>query len=262
MGMGFLQSIEKFASVSGGGGLSRSGNGSVNRCRGRSRIGSLGIGVSSLPILVLVFLCTSIMMGASCVYVDGFALQPVLTGRHFRVQNMKKNKGCKVISWHQTHLSRSFCLNVSDDVDDYADGEDNNDEEDNDDEKKTENIQDFLGEDSSVEQDESPESDAFTDLNWRVEKLRLEEANTRRFLKAGPRFLPYDECTKWVQAWNRWESEEEWKSWIDEGEKRNSYIPARPDEYYGNRGEWKGWDHFLGNVVEDEGDDDYSDDFQ
>ena len=49
------------------------------------------------------------------------------------------------------------------------------------------------------------------DLNWRIEKLRLEEANKRRFLKSGPRFLPYEECQKWVQAWgNRWESAEEW----------------------------------------------------
>ena len=49
------------------------------------------------------------------------------------------------------------------------------------------------------------------DLSWRVEKLRLEEANTRRFLKAGPRFLPYDECKKWVQAWGeRWTSAQEW----------------------------------------------------
>ena len=55
------------------------------------------------------------------------------------------------------------------------------------------------------------------DLSWRVEKMRLEEANTRRFLKARPRFLPYEECRKWVKAWNRWESEEDWKGWIDEG---------------------------------------------
>ena len=48
------------------------------------------------------------------------------------------------------------------------------------------------------------------DLSWRVEKLRLEEANTRRFLKAKPRFLPYEECRKWVQAWGRWTSEEDW----------------------------------------------------
>jgi hypothetical protein len=49
------------------------------------------------------------------------------------------------------------------------------------------------------------------DIGWRVEKLRLEEANKRRFLKSGPRFLPYVECKKWVQAWGeRWTSAEEW----------------------------------------------------
>jgi len=48
------------------------------------------------------------------------------------------------------------------------------------------------------------------DLSWRVAKLRLEEANTRRFLKARPRYLPYDECRKWVQAWNRWDNEQDW----------------------------------------------------
>ena len=57
------------------------------------------------------------------------------------------------------------------------------------------------------------------DLSWRVEKMRLEEANTRRFLKSRPRFLPYEECRKWVKAWNRWDSEEDWKRWIDEGKK-------------------------------------------
>lgn len=86
------------------------------------------------------------------------------------------------------------------------------------------------------------------DLSWRVEKLRLEEANTKRFLKAGPRFLPYEECCKWVQAWNRWDNEEDWKRWIMEGEKRNSYIPAWPDEYYGRLGQWISWDHFLGKA--------------
>jgi hypothetical protein len=49
------------------------------------------------------------------------------------------------------------------------------------------------------------------DLNWRVQKLRLEEENKRRFLKAKPRFLPYDDCQRWVQAWgHRWTSEEDW----------------------------------------------------
>mmetsp|Transcript_14895 Transcript_14895/g.33591 ORF Transcript_14895/g.33591 Transcript_14895/m.33591 type:complete len:220 (-) Transcript_14895:249-908(-) len=80
------------------------------------------------------------------------------------------------------------------------------------------------------------------DLNWRVEKLRLEEANTRRFLKSGPRFLPYEECQKWVQAWGeRWTSETEWNDWISAGEKRNSYIPSRPQEYYTRTGDWVSW---------------------
>ena len=48
------------------------------------------------------------------------------------------------------------------------------------------------------------------DLSWRVAKLRLEEANRKRFLKARPRYLPYDECRKWVEAWNRWDSEQDW----------------------------------------------------
>lgn len=48
------------------------------------------------------------------------------------------------------------------------------------------------------------------DLSWRVAKLRLEEENRRRFLKAKPRYLPYDECRKWVQAWNRWDNEQDW----------------------------------------------------
>jgi len=84
------------------------------------------------------------------------------------------------------------------------------------------------------------------DLSWRVEKLRLEEENIRRFLKAKARFLPYEECRKWVHAFNRWSTEQEWKDWIEMGEKRNSYIPSRPDEYYTDTGDWISWDHFLG----------------
>ena len=76
------------------------------------------------------------------------------------------------------------------------------------------------------------------DLSWRVEKMRLEEQNKERFLKAQPRFLPYDECRRWVQAFGRWETEDDWRQWISMGEKRNSYIHSRPDEYYGRLGQW------------------------
>ena len=50
-----------------------------------------------------------------------------------------------------------------------------------------------------------------SDLAWRVEKLRLEEANKRRFLKARPIFLPYADARKWVQAWGkRWLTAQDW----------------------------------------------------
>lgn len=85
------------------------------------------------------------------------------------------------------------------------------------------------------------------DLTWRVEKLRLEEQNKRRFLKSGARFLPYEECRKWVQAWGKsyWQTRDDWYSWIAMGEKRNAYIPSRPDEYYTKSGDWISWEHFL-----------------
>jgi hypothetical protein len=49
------------------------------------------------------------------------------------------------------------------------------------------------------------------DLSWRVEKMRLEERNKQRFLKAKPRFLPYEDVAKWVQAWGqRWKTQQDW----------------------------------------------------
>jgi len=64
-----------------------------------------------------------------------------------------------------------------------------------------------------VEEDDFEGNDSgsvLEDLDWRVAKLKLEENNTKRFLKAKPRYLPYAECRKWVAAWNRWETAEEW----------------------------------------------------
>eukprot|EP00978_Attheya_sp_CCMP212_P020343 scaffold58077_cov47-Attheya_sp.AAC.1 len=112
-------------------------------------------------------------------------------------------------------------------------------------------VQKMMDGDDFCEDDELGEGDLDTpsvmldDLNWRVEKLRLEEQNIQRFLKSGPRHLPYEECRKWVQAWNRWDTEDDWNEWISMGEKRNTYIPGRPDEYYGRLGQWISWDHFL-----------------
>ena len=56
-----------------------------------------------------------------------------------------------------------------------------------------------------------PAGEFIEDLDWRIQRLRLEEANKKRFLKSGPRFLPYDDVKKWVQAWGeRWTTEQEW----------------------------------------------------
>jgi len=46
---------------------------------------------------------------------------------------------------------------------------------------------------------------------------------------------------------NRRDTEEEWRRWIEDGEKRNSDIPSSPNVFYGKRREWKAgwWDHFL-----------------
>jgi hypothetical protein len=59
-------------------------------------------------------------------------------------------------------------------------------------------------------QGDDEQDSVLEDLNWRVIKLKLEEENTKRFLKSKPRYLPYDECRKWVSAWSRWSSETEW----------------------------------------------------
>ncbi|GMH77268.1 hypothetical protein TrRE_jg7668 [Triparma retinervis] len=86
------------------------------------------------------------------------------------------------------------------------------------------------------------------ELTYKVEAARLERRNLRARLKAKPKFLPLAECKKWVQAWGRrWESEQEWREWIDMGEKRNAYIPSDPEEYYTRMGVWNGWDDFLFN---------------
>jgi hypothetical protein len=63
------------------------------------------------------------------------------------------------------------------------------------------------------------------ELTYKVEAARLERRNLRARLKAKPKFLPLAECKKWVQAWGRrWESEQEWREWIDMGEKVRNNI--------------------------------------
>ena len=84
------------------------------------------------------------------------------------------------------------------------------------------------------------------DLEWRVAKLKLEEANTQRFLKARRRYLPYADCRKWAIATDRFDCEQDWREFVSMGEGLNTYIPSAPDVYYTQLGQWISWDHFLG----------------
>lgn len=158
---------------------------------------------------------------------DAFVI-PEITTKHYKMPTKVDTK-----LWYQEEYKEE-----GDDEDDTNKNISSNSGEDN----------DLWGGDADLE---AP-SEAVDHLSWKLAKIRLEQENTKRFLKAGPRFLPYEECRNWVTAWNRWETEEDWKTWIREGEKRNAYIPARPDEYYGRLGKWKGWAHFLGREEDDE----------
>jgi hypothetical protein len=45
------------------------------------------------------------------------------------------------------------------------------------------------------------------------------------------------------------DTEEEWKEWIDNGEKKMPLIPSNPDEAYADSG-WEGWHDFLNEPVD------------
>ena len=46
------------------------------------------------------------------------------------------------------------------------------------------------------------------------------------------------------------EEEAEWRQWIEDGEKRNPYVPSNPDVIYADSG-WAGWEDFLNGPIED-----------
>mmetsp|Transcript_8609 Transcript_8609/g.8177 ORF Transcript_8609/g.8177 Transcript_8609/m.8177 type:complete len:86 (-) Transcript_8609:204-461(-) len=61
-----------------------------------------------------------------------------------------------------------------------------------------------------------------------------------------------DLCKKTVQAENMWETKEEWDDWINQGEKRNRWIPSDPEKVYREHGTWISWDDFFGVNSQDE----------
>ena len=108
-------------------------------------------------------------------------------------------------------LKTNLNANTADDEDYMDDYNNDNNEGDALDDNETMPI---IGDDIVSDFDEDDLEGAgimIEELNWRVAKLRLEEANTRRFLKARPIFLPYQDACDWVQAWGRrWTTAEDW----------------------------------------------------
>lgn len=85
--------------------------------------------------------------------------------------------------------------------------------------------------------------------SWRVDKARLDEQWSKNIRKRRTRFLPFEAARQWARAMHL-ETEEEWREWIRDGEKRNPYVPSKPDEVYQETG-WAGWHDFLNGPIED-----------
>ena len=84
---------------------------------------------------------------------------------------------------------------------------------------------------------------------WRVDRARLEEQWSAGVRRRRPRFLPFAAARQWARAMHM-DDEADWRGWIDDGEKRNPYVPSAPDVVYKDKG-WAGWDDFLNGPIED-----------
>jgi hypothetical protein len=73
----------------------------------------------------------------------------------------------------------------------------------------------------------------------RLEKARLDGSISKR----KPLLLPWIDARTWARS-THMETEEDWKEWIFNGEKKVPLIPSKPDEVYADSG-WEGWHDFL-----------------
>lgn len=113
----------------------------------------------------------------------------------------------------------------------------------------------FMGSNNDNDENDNIEAKskntAIDDLSWRVDKVRLEEANTKRFIKRKPIKMSYRESQKWIQRNFGVKTKEEFNDLVANGNLRTPYISKRPEEYYGERGEWISWEHYLlGNCTD------------
>jgi hypothetical protein len=78
---------------------------------------------------------------------------------------------------------------------------------------------------------------------WIIQRARLQERFRSELLNRPRRYLPFDSARAWARAmW--FTTSDDWLDMVERGEKRNPYLPGRPDEYYKDKG-WVGWEDFL-----------------
>lgn len=89
-------------------------------------------------------------------------------------------------------------------------------------------------------------------LSVLVARQRLEDSHTKQIIRRKPLKLDYKTSRRWIQKnWNI-KSKAEFYDLVANGNLRTPYISKRPEEYYGARGEWISWDHYLLTTDEDD----------
>ena len=94
------------------------------------------------------------------------------------------------------------------------------------------------------------------ELSMAIAKVRLEQSMKPAYLTKKPIKLSYKTSQRWIQKnWSP-KSKKEFDDLVANGNLRTPYISKCPEEYYGERGEWISWDHYL---LSNPDDDDISD---
>ena len=106
----------------------------------------------------------------------------------------------------------------------------------------------------SAEPEPEPEAEPEGDLRsdpgaWRIVQARLVERERARLRRRKPAFFSFHHARQWARAMH-FTTEQDWRQWIADGEKRNPYVPSNPDEIYA--ADFKGWDDFLNGDIHEE----------
>ena len=97
------------------------------------------------------------------------------------------------------------------------------------------------------------------ELSMAIAKVRLEQSMKPAYLTSKPIKLNYKTSQRWIQKnWSP-KSKKEFDDLVANGNLRTPYISKCPEEYYGERGEWISWDHYLLSNPDDDDDGDSSD---